>query len=155
LARRFEKDEAKLYRVTYARISTASKLRDALAGELADIAELDEILGESDEERRYQDLLSRVSALLPKFKHLGFRDEREWRFVVQRKQKGDELSFRVSGNKMVPYIMIGMGANPLPIKSIRVGPGTDQQLTARSLEEFLKAKGYGIKVQLSEVPFRR
>lgn len=155
LTRRFKNDAAKLYKVTYAKLSTASRLRDALAGELGDIAELDEILGASSEAARYNELLSRVSALLPKFKHLGFKDEREWRFVVQKKLTGDEVLFRVSENKMVPYMIIGKRSEPLPITSVRVGPGTDQELTARSLHEFLKAKKYNVRVKISNVPFRQ
>ncbi|MBB2823281.1 UNVERIFIED_ORG: hypothetical protein GGD59_006587 [Rhizobium esperanzae] len=156
LAKRLSSNNAALYKVTYARLSTASKLRDALAGELVDIAELDEIVGEADEEARYNDLLTRVSALLPKFKHLGFKDEREWRFVVQEKRPPKEhVLFRVSENKFVPYIKIGGGVAPLPITSVRVGPGTDQELTARSLNEFLMAHGYKTKVHISEVPFRQ
>lgn len=154
LAKRLESDHATLYKVTYARLSTATKLRDALAGELADIAELDEIIGEVDEEARYRDLLRRASALLPKFKHLGFKDEREWRFVVQKKPQNSKVLFRVSANKLVPYIEIGKKAAPLPITSVRVGPGTDQELTARSLEEFMKSHGYKIEVRISNVPFR-
>lgn len=155
LALRLKRDKAKLYKVTYAKFSTASKLRDALAGELSDIAELDEILGESSEAARYDDLLSRVSALLPKFKHIGFKDEREWRFVVQKNPKTSELGFRASGNKIVPYIVIGAQKVRLPIHSVRVGPGTDQDLTARGLQVFLEARGYKVPVRISDVPFRQ
>lgn len=154
LAKRLMSDHATLYKVTYARLSTASKLRDALAGELEHIAELDELVGEVDEDAKYRNLLTRVSALLPKFKHLGFKDEREWRFVVQKKSPKDKVLFRVSANKLVPYMEIGSNTSRLPIASVRVGPGTDQALTARSLEEFLKANGYKVKVDISEVPFR-
>lgn len=155
LARRLQNDKAKLYRVTYAKLSTASKLRDALAGELADLAELEESPEESSEEDRHNELLSRVSALLPKFKHIGFRDEREWRFVVQRRLNSDQLQFRASGNKIVPYIVVGAKKTRLPILSVRVGPGTDQDLTAKGLRLFLEARGYNdVRVDISDVPYR-
>lgn len=48
--------EAKLYEVAYSKKSTIAKLRDALGGELEDIAELDEILGFSNEKQRYDEV---------------------------------------------------------------------------------------------------
>ncbi len=102
----------------------------------------------------YNELVSRVSGLLPRFKHWGFRDEQEWRFVLQKKVMKEELSFRISENKMVPYIVIGNAKEPLPIKSVRVGPGSDQELTAKSIKAFLDAHGYNVKVKTSDVPFR-
>ncbi|MEH2699147.1 DUF2971 domain-containing protein [Rhizobium leguminosarum] len=154
LAKRLEKDHAKLRKVIYARISTASRLRNELAGELAALAELEEASPDRNDALRYNELLSRVSGLLPQFKHWGFRDEREWRFVLQKKVLKEELSFRISENKMVPYIVVGSTGEPLPIKSVRVGPGSDQELTAKSIKAFLNAHGYDVKVRTSDVPFR-
>lgn len=154
LTRRLKKDTAHLQQVVYAKLSTAQKLRDALEAELRDIAELEEILGASDEEEQQADILARISRLLPKFKHLGFKDEREWRYVVQKDIPPNGMQFRVLQNKIVPYIEIGTNKTKLPIRSIRVGPGTDQELTARSVETFMKAHGYDVEVTLSEVPFR-
>jgi hypothetical protein len=155
LSRTFRKQKARLHRVTYAKVSTPSRLRDALKGELADMAEIDELLGESSAEQQYDDIFRRVSGLLPKFKHLGFRDEREWRLVVQRAVPEDELCFRTRGDKVVPYIKLSPPTGKLPLVSIRVGPGHDQELTARSLSRFLSAKGYGsVNMRRSDIPFR-
>ena len=154
LTRRLKKDSAHLQQVIYAKLSTAQKLREALEAELRDIAELEEVLGASDEEDQQVDILARISRLLPKFKHLGFRDEREWRYVVQNDIPRGGMQFRVLQNKIVPYIEIGTDETKLPISSIRIGPGTDQELTARSVETFMKAYGYEIEVTLSQVPFR-
>lgn len=133
LSARLKKERAKLYQVTYAKITTPSKLRGALKGELADLAKLDEIFGESKPDQRYAEIFSIVSSLLPKFKHLGFRDEREWRFVVQRPSPDTTAQFRAGRNRVVPYIELGQSDAPLPIVSVRVGPGDDQALTAQSL----------------------
>lgn len=146
--------DAKLYEVAYSKKSTIVKLRDALGGELQDIAELDEIVGFSDEKQRYEEVFKRISLLLPKFKHLGFKDEREWRAVVQRQVDASELNFRPSGNKIVPYIKLKF-EEQLPLLSVRVGPGHDQELTAQSLKVFLRSRGYpSVEVKMSEVPFR-
>ncbi|RYH00230.1 MAG: DUF2971 domain-containing protein [Alphaproteobacteria bacterium] len=154
LTRRLKKDAANLQHVVYTKLSTPQKLRDALEAELRDIAELEEVLGASNEEEQQADILARISRLLPKFKHLGFKDEREWRYVVQKNIPPNDMKFRVLQNKIVPYIEIGVSETKLPIHSIRIGPGVDQELTARSVETFIIAHGYDIEVTLSEVPFR-
>ncbi|MDH6265763.1 hypothetical protein M2360_001153 [Rhizobium sp. SG_E_25_P2] len=155
LTKRLKKNSAHLQQVIYAKVSTAQKLRDALEAELRDIAELEEVLGPSSEEEQQADILGRISRLLPKFKHLGFKDEREWRYVVQKKIPPRDMKFRVLQNKIVPYIEIGACEENFPIISVRIGPGTDQDLTARSVETFMKARGYDVDVTLSEVPFRQ
>ncbi len=125
-----------------------------MEAELRDIAELKEVLGASNVEEQQADILARISRLLPKFKHIGFKDEREWRYVVQKDIAPRDMKFRVLQNKIVPYIEIGASKTKFPIRSIRIGPGVDQELTARSVETFIKAHGYDIEVTLSEVPFR-
>ncbi|MEP7221346.1 MAG: hypothetical protein ABI673_01620, partial [Novosphingobium sp.] len=63
------------------------------------------------------------------------------------------LLFR-SASKIVPYIEIGHSKARLPIASVRIGPGPDQLLTAKSAEIFLETKGYNVPVNTSDVPFR-
>lgn len=154
LTRRLKGNGADLQQVVYTKLSTPRKLRDALEAELRHIAALEEVLGASNEEEQQADILARISRLLPKFKHLGFKDEREWRYVVQKDIPPSDMKFRVLQNKIVPYIEIGASETNLPIHSIRIGPGVDQELTARTVETFIKAHGYEIEVALSEVPFR-
>lgn len=154
LRRAFRELDARLYEVAYSNKSTIAKLRDALGDELEDIAELDEIVGFSGEKEKYAEMFKRISLLLPKFKHLGFKDEREWRAVVQRQIDATELKFRPSGNKIVPYIELKF-EKKLPLTSVRVGPGHDQELTIQSLNVFLKSRGYpDVEIKKSEVPFR-
>jgi hypothetical protein len=155
LSRRLKSENAKLYKVIYAKITTRDKLREALKGELADIADLKDVLGENSPEEQYNDIFGRLCSLLPKFKHLGFKDEREWRFVVQKSIKVEDLCFRAGRNRIVPYIELGKAEQLLPIISIRVGPGDDQELTALSISQLLKAKGHiGVKIDISDIPFR-
>lgn len=155
LASRFKPEKATFFKVRYSKLSTASKLSDALTSELHDIADLNEILGAGRKSEQLQDLHGRISALLPRFKHLGFQDEKEWRFVIQRTVAPEDLCFRVSDNKLVPYIEIGKLEAKLPILSVRIGPGPDQELTAQSVRLFLAAKGYhDVEVSISDVPFR-
>jgi hypothetical protein len=155
LSARLKRERAKLYRVTYAKITTPSKVREALKGELADLADLDDVLGGGTPDQQYADLFARVSGLLPKFKHLGFRDEKEWRFVVQRSAPESAPCFRAGRGRIVPYIELGKNDERLPITSVRVGPGDDQALTAQSIRPFLAFHGYkNVKIETSDIPFR-
>jgi len=154
LAKRLMEEKAAFYKVSYSKYSTASKVHRALEEQLREIADLDEVIGDLSASQKYQELRSRVSSLLPRFKHIGFKDEREWRFVIQRMVELPELNFRVARNKIIPYIVIGNGTEPLPITSVRIGPGPDQLLTAKSVQVFLNANGHDVPVKTSEVPFR-
>ncbi|UVO54777.1 DUF2971 domain-containing protein [Sphingomonas sp. SUN039] len=154
LAGRLKSDEAKFLRVSYSKYSTVNKVHSALEEQLSAIADLDDLVGSLTAAEKYDELRSRVSALLPRFKHIGFQDEREWRFVIQRKVDPSALQFRVSKNKIVPFIVVGSSSERLPITAVRIGPGPDQLLTAKSVQAFLAARGYDVPVRTSEVPFR-
>ncbi|MER9916597.1 MULTISPECIES: DUF2971 domain-containing protein [unclassified Mesorhizobium] len=93
--------------------------------------------------------------LIPQFKHFGFRDEREWRFVFRDELPMDGVEFRQKAGVLVPFIKIGPeAASMLPISKITVGPGPESMLTAKSIERFLQIKGLKIAVEQSTVPFR-
>lgn len=133
-------------------------MRKALEEALGDLNEFDEIadlLGNTESERNAEALRA-ICRLLPQFKHFGFREEREWRFVVQMEAAPDSLQFRVRGSVLVPYLKIGPGGpGILPITRLIVGPGKNQEVTERSLRLLLAQHGYGaVKVESSRVPFR-
>lgn len=151
---RFKSDDADLLKVAYTDKSTSQKLYRELIGEINDIERFNDLLGPLSASEMYSEIYSRASKCLPKFKYLGFKDEREWRYVVQRKMDASRIQFRVSSNKMVPYIEIGKGEKRLPIRSVRVGPGYDQELTAASVQQFMRVNGYRSEVMLSKIPFR-
>lgn len=93
--------------------------------------------------------------LIPKFKHNGFKPEAEWRIVVQQDTVGDNVRYRAVGNVIVPYITVGNQGECLPLKYVKIGPGSDVELTAKSVKQFLRAKGYsGVQVEVSKLPFR-
>ena len=154
LATRFKPEGGEFFKVKYSKYSTASKLKKDLSGHIDDIANLDSIGNGLTPAQKYEHLLSRVSSLLPRFKHIGFKDEREWRFCFQRKVNDSDINFRTSSTKIVPYMVVGQSEKTLPIASVRIGPGPDPELTARSVATFLLARGYQAEVKTSEVPFR-
>ena len=148
------KSNAQLFPVIYGNITTATKMSAALEEELEKLA-MEELLGLSDEEKNSA-AHTVICRLLPQFKHYGFHDEREFRYVLQHETVEDNVCFRATGNVLVPYLkLLPGGRTKLPIRSVTVGPGRDQELTQRSLRMYLDKKGYASTVvKLSSVPFR-
>lgn len=85
-----------------------------------------------DEEK---DLTNTLYSLIAKFKHSGFEEEAEWRFVSLQE---DGLKFRAAGNRLIPYVSLKNGEQHFPISKITIGPGHEQDLTMKSIEKFLK-----------------
>ncbi len=146
--------EARLMRVIYGTLTAGRKMRDELKREIDLIDELDELTGQATTNDRKRAAFSALSWLIPRFKHFGFADEREWRFVVQVDGNSTDVEFRRKSAHLLPYIKLG-SSERLPIKRVVVGPGKDPELTRKSLEGFLKSEGYSkIRVAVSKVPFR-
>jgi hypothetical protein len=137
--------------VQYGLLSGKMRLREGLSERLLSIA-TEELTAMNDEEKR-EAVYEVLSELIPRFKHKGFEGELEWRLVAQHKTLRDSVCFRSNRNVVIPYIKLGSGG-PLPLKYVRIGPGHDTELTQRSVEQFLKAKGYNVPVNPSKVPFR-
>jgi hypothetical protein len=136
--------------VQYGLIDGKTHLRNSLSERLLAIGEEDFTAMDEDEKR--DTVYNVISELIPRFKHSGFEDEREWRLVVQHEKVRSTVSFRANRNVLVPYI--NLGTSPLPLKYVRIGPGADLDLTERSIAVFLEAKGYDVPVRRSRVPFR-
>ncbi|CAE6837162.1 DUF2971 domain-containing protein [Paraburkholderia aspalathi] len=155
LKRRMAKQNAKLIKVIYSHLSTEKKVRDALAEEMRDLLEWEKVLGTQSDDERKAGVFDIVSKLLPRFKHLGFQDEREWRFVVQSAVNADDLLFRPKGAFIAPYIVLDLGKAKLPMRSVTIGPGREMELTRASVRLFLDRHGYkDVPVKVSAVPFR-
>jgi len=149
------KSKASLYPVIYGNISTATKMSEALKAELEALVAFEGLVGLSKAEKDTA-AYKAICLLLPQFKHYGFHDERELRYVLQHETVRDDVCFRAAGNVLVPYLkLVPGGATKLPILSVTIGPGRDQELTQRSLRMYLDKKGYAdTDVKLSDVPFR-
>ncbi|MBY5533650.1 DUF2971 domain-containing protein [Rhizobium leguminosarum] len=95
-----------------------------------------------------------ILELSPQFKTEHFEEEQEWRLVSFGEQK--QISYRPRDNVLLPYVQVGHPANiPLPIGSITVGPGKDNELTKKSIEHLLANSAYPhVQVRTSEIPFR-
>lgn len=101
------------------------------------------------------------------FKHPEYYSEQEIRMAVSSSHlnhfKG--IKHRVGKDCIIPYITSKdiydesfeehLGTDKLPITEVRIGPTANQDMTAKSIEEYLKYKGYdSIKVIKSNVPYR-
>jgi hypothetical protein len=143
LSKRLRRDKARLMKVIYGSITTADKMTTELKRELDDFDTMEAIIGGAATERQ-KDAVSILSRLIPQFKHIGFADEREWRYVVQRSGDQTDVCFRRKGNVVVPYIKLAKsGRDKLPLLEVIVGPGRDPELTTKSLKLYLKSKCYG------------
>jgi hypothetical protein len=134
--------------VEYGAVTAKSRINAELKARLAELSQ-HEPKGDSHEQAVYRLL----SELIPRFKHIGFKDEFEWRLVIQHQAARDAVKFRAKRNIILPYVEIG-GDGPLPIMAVRIGPGPDVQLTKRSVEQYLERRGYDLRVDVSSVPFR-
>jgi hypothetical protein len=100
---------------------------------------------------------------LPTFKNSDFEEEREWRLIFTPNANCTvKPRFRAVRQMLIPYFSLqdlittpGTQAQPLPIKSVRLGPGPLKALNVASTRFFLKENNYdGITVTQSETPHR-
>lgn len=87
------------------------------------------------------------------FKHEGFAQEQEYRFVF-KKQKDTVVYFRPKDGFMLPYIEIPLSDRNLPIEEIMVAPQNHIDLAKSGMEYMLHAKGYEADVSLSNIKLR-
>ncbi|WP_188348418.1 DUF2971 domain-containing protein [Agrobacterium tumefaciens] len=149
----FKKRHGTMMEVIYDKERTAARAKNALNKALDNF---DDILGPTAKKDKKAKLASAISRLVPRFKDDGFAEENEWRFVIQRTNDLRDVQFRERDGVIVPYLVVSadVGDN-LPIQHITVGPGKKQDVTIRSIEILLKAKGYSdVSVRPSSVPYR-
>lgn len=157
----------KLYRIVYCDDIKTMMLTRTIA-KFSRECRKDTVESVTIEKKQWAQLLSSALAIdFITFKHASYENEAETRMVVASGNVGqfETVHHRVTKNKIVPYITSAdlYGKSPctcstyplLPLKEIRVGPTATQQMTLRSIEEFLAHAGYGhVPVLKSGIPFR-
>jgi hypothetical protein len=101
------------------------------------------------------------------FKHPEYASEQEIRMAVSSSHLNhfQGIKHRVGKDCIIPYITSKdiynesfeehLGTNKLPITEVRVGPAVNQDMTAKSIKEYLTCKGYKrVRVIKSDVPYR-
>ncbi|WP_371869645.1 hypothetical protein [Duganella flavida] len=135
IARRLKTANSLPVEVIYALVTTVKKFRETLRAEIKDLSEWEDVAGEYTAAELKADARKIVAKLLPRFKHNGFRDEREFRFVVHGAD-ATAVKFRAKGSIVVPYIVLPLGDAKLPIKFLTVCPGHDAELTKKAWSSF-------------------
>jgi hypothetical protein len=97
---------------------------------------------------------------MAQFKHVGFKDEKEWRLVVHMSASAagcDLTHFRDGAFGRTPYVKIPLELKgpKSPLKSIVIGPSQNIDLTAAILRIELAKRGIlGVEVATSKIPYR-
>jgi len=114
------------------------------------------------------------------FKHQGFEEESEWRFIILvdvnglqplgqepsegqevKSQPTPEIMFRPTSLGLVPYVELPLRAvggpfkGKLPLYDIKQGPVPNRELSLQSLHLYLKYQGFHVtNITASEIPLR-
>jgi hypothetical protein len=148
-----EDNGGRLIEVIYDRERAAQRFKKVIDSEVFDW-EIEDLIGQEPSPTFTEAFIKKVAELAPRFKDDGFQEENEWRIVIQRDDESAPLRFRVNDGVIVPYLTV-RSREPLPIDHVIVGPGKNQDLCIKSLQMFLKAKGFSdVAVVPSKVPYR-
>lgn len=103
------------------------------------------------------EILKKIILFSANVKNKYFSHEAETRLLLTVKDC-DKIKYRVKNNIIVSYIETSSHQlnkdKKLPIKSVIVGPGEEQDIVKSSIMDFLKSKGYNIEVKSSTIPYR-
>lgn len=94
-----------------------------------------------------------ILELAPLFKHEGFHEEAEWRFIANK--PAQTVCFRPGPSYVIPYISLDLlKAKPQVLKQVIVGPNPNQHRAAKAAEVLVKQHGYSPDiVTTSNIPF--
>lgn len=115
-------------------------------------------------------LSSALRFRIPAFKHMAFRSENEVRLIISGEEEKyfSAVHSRVRNGKIIPYIKSSEWSEALPppkdratqvpplsISSVIIGPQSERELVARSVQDFMRRNGYpDINIRFSSAPYR-
>lgn len=103
-------------------------------------------------------LLHTVQMCRPLFKNESFKEEQEWRLVVNCYYDHEpKRHFRIWGSTAVPFIKIDVRKKHKHdfIKEVVIGPCSNENLAIRGVDRLLASRGLGKdKVRKSNIPYR-
>ncbi|WP_240678589.1 DUF2971 domain-containing protein [Pantoea ananatis] len=103
---------------------------------------------------------SLLKSLIPFFKHISFKEESEYRIVVQPEFENTKVKFRLNNHGLIPYLDIKAKENNahcgrLPLKSVRIGPCKNRDFVAEGIKSFLLCHDYkDTKYSFTDATFR-
>lgn len=95
-----------------------------------------------------------LDQLVTFFKHSGFEEENEFRFVVNKVIFTEMINFRNNGKYIIPYVEFGNKVKKLPLKRIVLGPCENHEILKRGIEMFLCKHGVDVPIINSNIPYR-
>ncbi len=103
-----------------------------------------------------QTVNARIASLVPAIKNPAFREEKEWRVVVQPSHWIDapRIQYRIRKSMIVPYFPIPIG---LKFAGIRIGPTPHPELSRSSVLRLLRTSESEVpatEVKNSVIPYR-
>ncbi|HIF6627103.1 DUF2971 domain-containing protein [Serratia marcescens] len=108
----------------------------------------------------YEKASQLVNMLTPFFKHDSFKEESEYRIIIQPKINSAPVKFRVNQHGLIPYLEVKAKKDNafnglLPLKNVKIGPCKNRAFMMQGLKFLLNQNGY-IKTNISftDVPFR-
>ena len=155
LMQAFQGSNIDLQKVHYGVNATRDHLMNHIQENLPDIADdIEYMIGSLTSVEIKKAFFDLMSKLAPRFKHFGFREEKEWRLIVTNPEKQDIL-FRPRSQLMLPYVAISSPDNLLPITRVTIGPGIQDTAVSNSIRFFLEKVGYDPDlVCSSRTPYR-
>lgn len=109
------------------------------------------------------DLIARTLVSAASFmKHGGFQPEKEFRLI--KFPNRDDVKFRESGDRLVPYVDFLQGTALLPIQRVIIGPGwqlsrlesadLNRNHVVQGIHRLLTARGlYDVGIESSSIPY--
>jgi hypothetical protein len=99
-----------------------------------------------------------IALCAPVFKHESFKEEREWRLVVQCKErKAPKRHFRAARSTMIPFIKLDVasGHRDTYIRQVKLGPSPNEYLGASGIAKLLEQRDLSAAtVDRSKLPYR-
>lgn len=135
---------------------------------LKDTSDIEEAAQQIVAPENYLGAVRRVVECLAKYKHPDFEQEQEWRLICSFGHEYTACDYRVSPTGMlIPYVQLRFTPYDLHdptegnqytgevVKTVRVGPGSDQKLRAESVRRMLNQRSFrDASVKESGTPFR-
>jgi hypothetical protein len=148
----------------YDEVDQERRIVSAIRPQIAELYEL--YLGnktESEERTKRIDtnvsvVASELVKVSPMLKHPDFREEKEWRFVIDLQQADTRIKGDLTPANMTPHFHLKLEdpkTKYLPIRRIVIGPARNQQATFEALRRFLRDKNRTdiAEPELSATPF--
>jgi hypothetical protein len=104
-----------------------------------------------------------LSMIAPSYKNSAFRDESEWRLVLNKPHKPmPGQRFREGKSMIIPYVEVELDrdlhfkhSEEYMIRRVVVGPTPNADLSTEALQSLFLSKGHsGVHVEKSSIPYR-